>query len=169
MSFLIKKMLQKVCFFIPLRRGCIIICTIGILVGTISLILGVHGFGGIIWPNIIAAILYIVAYGCTLIGSIAYSKTIVSFGLILSATLLVLQSLFGVYIWPQMYGASAIIEYCQHINGCAEHDALNMIVRIVSGFFLSVGMNIYFWYCNYSFYNCLKSGEFKLLVEEDFN
>ena len=159
-------MLQNFCFFVPLRKGCIIICTIGILVGAISLIFGLNGVGGIIWPNIIASIFYIVAYGFILIGSIAYNKKIVSFGLILSASLLVLQILFGVYIWPQMYGASSIIEYCQRIRGCEEHDANNMIVRIISGFFLSFGMNIYFWYCNYSFYYSLKSANFRLLVEE---
>ena len=155
-------MLSKCCCCISLRKGIIFISAIGIFGGIGSLILGVLEVGGIKWPNIIVAALCFVGYGCMLFGAIKYHRNVILISVLAIAMLFALQLVFSIYFWLHLN--------CKRTNGCDELAEYTTLVRLATGFFLSSGIHLYFWLCNYSFYESLKNMDFyPLLTEEDFS
>ena len=154
-------MLSKCCCCIPRRTGSIILGIVGILGGLCTLF-NSRGY----WFYIMDAVVYLVAYGALLFGALKYNRIAVLINLVFTGIGIVLGVIFGIIavsvvstIMPELADNCVTIQDQLGNSGltCDEFKTIT-IGTTACIFIVGSALNVYFWMCNYSFYQELKVG-----------
>ena len=160
-------LLNKCCFCVPHRTGCIIMAILGIL-GGVSMI----GASKDHTTSVIDGIFHLVAYGFLLHGALENSKKSVLVSIICTGVVVAFGLLFGLIAIANIdvlapYLANGCKTYLSQWNKNGEikenftskdcdNLAREVTNQLVTSFFVSGLISIYFWICTYSFYQELK-------------
>ena len=160
---------SKCCCCIPLRTGSLILAIFGLLGGIWNLYSGIAvatgTAGAAVWFNIIDGIFYLIAYGSLLFGAIKYHQRAMQVNLVFTAIIVVVEVISAILIF-----ASIETYLPEFRNNCAALGGLNQSVftcdqlkstaigTAAATVIVGTLLNIYFWFCNYSFYLELKTG-----------
>ena len=149
-------MLSKCCCCVPLRTGSIILAVLGILGGFANI-------GGLTWYGILDGIFYLVGYGALLFGAIKYNQKAVLVNLVFTALLIVVSMVLFIIAIASLETLVPELrckmpdESSQPSITCGQATTM-LYISTGAGFLIGGLLNIYFWFCNYSFYLELKTG-----------
>ena len=153
-------MLSKCCCCISLRTGSIILSIIGIL-GGIGTLIYYYGY----WVYIVDAGVYLVAYGALLFGALKRNPTSVLVNLVLTGIGVVVGMILGIFallVTPSFIPETS--DNCARMEDQLDKMSLTCdqykMIKIgstVSIFLIASALNVYFWICNFSFYQELNA------------
>ena len=156
-------MLSKCCCCVPLRTGSLVIAVLGILGALVFLALSKGE-----WLSIVDGIFFLLPYAFLLFGAIKYNDKAVLVCVVLTAlsimiidASIILEIVFGIIaiVDPELADCKALNEVLFFYD-CDELRFSTIVkeaVKLIGLIGLSL-INIYFWICNYSFYEELKEG-----------
>ena len=138
-----KMLLNKCCCCVDLRTGAIVLAVLGIINSFCLLSSG--GFG---WEGIILLILGLSTYGCLLFGAIKNNRTATLISVVMEMIYIVWMVI--VLILLITLGRAAAV-------GTKSDSTVDAAIAVCV---VSVGLQVYFWICIYSFYQALKEGSY---------
>ena len=141
----------KCCCCIDLRTGAIVLAVLGIINSICLLSSG--GFG---WQDFVLLVLGLSTYGCLLFGAIKNN---------INATLIsvIMELIYTVWMVIVLILLIALGTATTVAAGKQTSDAGAVAATLavpISVCVFSVGLQIYFWICIYSFYQALKEGSY---------
>ena len=154
-------MLSKSCCCIPLRTGSIIWAFLGMLGAIVTL-----AFSGGHWFYIVDAIFYLIAYVALLAGALLFNEKAVLVNLVFTGVGISIGIVLGIVaitsvslLMPEFQkDCDAVAQQAPGSKIDCDHLKAATIATIASMYFWGSAVNVYVWYCNFSFFFELRNG-----------
>ena len=152
-----RRMLSKCCCCVPLRSGCIALGVVGILVAFIYLDPIINQSAYIF---ILPLLVSLCSFGTLLIGAIVNNKTMVLVHSITYAMLMVLKVIFVIVAAVAFTTLMPVLNDCEELDmtgfdDCEQYTSYTMVLFFIVSI-IELLLDIYFWFCSFSFYLKLK-------------